>query len=94
MKRHTTVLIIALAPCAALAQRGPNDAYSRPAGTHEVAIERNVMVPMRDGTRLATDLYRPKDLAGARPTILVRTPYNKAARADGDPNALFFASHG
>ena len=29
---------------------------------------------------------------GARPTILVRTPYNKAANQAGDPNAKFFAS--
>lgn len=85
---------LAALPPAALAQRAPSDAYPRTAGTHEVTIERNIMVPMRDGTRLATDLYRPKDLDGPRPTILVRTPYNKALRPDGDPNALFFASHG
>ena len=39
-------------------------------------IERKVMVPMRDGVRLATDVYRPKDASGPVPTIFVRTPYN------------------
>ncbi|MGB7281070.1 MAG: CocE/NonD family hydrolase, partial [Candidatus Acidiferrum sp.] len=39
-------------------------------------IERKVMVPMRDGVRLATDIYRPKDAAGPVPIIWVRTPYN------------------
>jgi hypothetical protein len=39
-------------------------------------VERKVMVPMRDGVRLATDVYRPKDATGPVPTIWVRTPYN------------------
>jgi hypothetical protein len=39
-------------------------------------IERKVMVPMRDGIRLATDIYRPKNAAGKVPIIFVRTPYN------------------
>jgi predicted acyl esterase len=39
-------------------------------------IERKVMVPMRDGKRMATDVYRPKDQSKKYPTIFVRTPYN------------------
>src|SRR5580692_7010069 len=39
-------------------------------------IERKVMVPMRDGVRLATDIYRPKNFEGPVPIIWVRTPYN------------------
>lgn len=39
-------------------------------------IERKVMVPMRDGVRLATDVYRPKNASGKVPAIWVRTPYN------------------
>jgi putative CocE/NonD family hydrolase len=39
-------------------------------------IDRKVMVPMRDGKRMATDIYRPKDTSRAYPTIFVRTPYN------------------
>ncbi len=39
-------------------------------------IERKVMMPMRDGVRLATDVYRPNGAAGRVPTIFVRTPYN------------------
>jgi predicted acyl esterase len=37
------------------------------------------MMPMPDGVRLATDIYRPKNAAGSGgkvPTIWVRTPYN------------------
>src|SRR5260370_936497 len=39
-------------------------------------IERKVMVPMRDGKRMATDVYRPKDTSRKYPIIFVRTPYN------------------
>ena len=38
----------------------------------------NVMVPMRDGVRLATDIYLPHWGSGKWPVIMERTPYNKA----------------
>jgi putative CocE/NonD family hydrolase len=48
-----------------------------------VALE-TVMVPMRDGAKLATDLYRPgqggKPAAGRFPVLIERTPYNKIGR--------------
>ncbi len=34
-----------------------------------------VMVPMRDGTRLATDVYLPDRSGGPWPALLLRTPY-------------------
>lgn len=75
---------LAIAAGAALAaQRGgglpPDQVAQRLAAErelHEIAVvDRKVMMPMRDGVRLATDIYRPK---GAAPvgTIFVRTPYN------------------
>jgi uncharacterized protein len=39
-------------------------------------VDRKVMLPMPDGVRLATDVYRPKHATGTVPTIWVRTPYN------------------
>jgi len=39
-------------------------------------VDRKVMVPMRDGKRMATDIYRPKDTSKKYPIIFVRTPYN------------------
>src|SRR6202451_4731409 len=39
-------------------------------------IDRKVMVPMRDGKRMAADIYRPKDASKKYPIIFVRTPYN------------------
>ena len=39
-------------------------------------IDRKLMIPMRDGKRMAADVYRPKDTAKKYPVIFVRTPYN------------------
>ena len=39
-------------------------------------VHRKVMLPMRDGIRLATDVYVPKNAGDRVPTILVKTPYN------------------
>jgi hypothetical protein len=35
------------------------------------AIERKQMIPMRDGKRMATDVYRPKDTSKKYPAIFV-----------------------
>ena len=39
-------------------------------------IDRKVMVPMRDGKRMAADIYRPRDTSKKYPIIFSRTPYN------------------
>jgi putative CocE/NonD family hydrolase len=41
-----------------------------------IVIEKNVMVPMTDGVRLATDVFRLQE-APPSPVLLVRTPYGK-----------------
>jgi putative CocE/NonD family hydrolase len=41
-----------------------------------IRIDKNIMVPMRDGVRLATDVYRLDDTTPA-PVLLTRTPYDK-----------------
>ncbi|MBT8272004.1 MAG: CocE/NonD family hydrolase, partial [Bacteroidia bacterium] len=45
-------------------------------------IEEKVMMPMRDGIRLATDIYRPKTDKKV-PIIFSRTPYNFNSWGDG-----------
>jgi len=63
---------------------------------YEVVCRRNVMVAMRDGVRLATDLYLPAQEGaadGAFPVLLERTPYNKL-RGDLVKMAKFFACRG
>ncbi len=39
-------------------------------------VERKVMIAMRDGVRVAADIYRPKDASKKYPIIWSRTPYN------------------
>ena len=39
-------------------------------------VDRKLMIPMRDGVRMATDVYRPKDTVKKVPVVFVRTPYN------------------
>ena len=43
-------------------------------------IKRDVMIPMRDGTKLHTVIVIPKDATNA-PIVLTRTPYNASGRA-------------
>jgi len=45
-------------------------------------IDQKVMMPMRDGVRLATDIYRPKGNAKV-PIVFSRTPYNFNTWIDG-----------
>src|SRR5690348_2266376 len=62
----------------------------------EARVETDVMIPMRDGVRLAADVYRPgKDghpAPGRFPTLLTRTPYNKG-RGDS-AEAKYYAARG
>jgi putative CocE/NonD family hydrolase len=44
----------------------------------KVEFEPNHLVPMRDGVRLATDLYVPQGASGKLPTILIRTQYDRS----------------
>ena len=39
-------------------------------------VERKLLIPMRDGVRLATDVYRPKNAGGPVPIVFSKTPYN------------------
>ncbi|MDP6798216.1 MAG: CocE/NonD family hydrolase [SAR202 cluster bacterium] len=62
-----------------------------------VVIDRDVMLTMRDGVNLATDIYFPAtdgDVAEWQfPVILERTPYNKATAAQ-TAKAKYFARRG
>lgn len=71
-------------PAAALAQ-----AYD------VVRAEHDLMIPVRDGARMATDIYRPARggvvLEERLPVLLIRTPYDKTLQQH---DAEYFARHG
>ena len=54
------------------------------AGPVSLHVETDVPVPMRDGTTLYADIYRP-DGPGPFPVILQRTPYDKTAPLSMNP---------
>jgi len=94
MKKYFAVFALALlvifnAGCATMLAKaldvGPGERL-------KMKTELNVMVPMSDGIKLATDIYRPaRD--GKYPVVLCRMPYGtdgKAFKAFGD----FFVRHG
>ena len=67
-----------------------------PEPKYKVGLLKSRMVPMRDDTRLSTDLYIPETKKNKLPVILIRTPYNKNNYRDKDkrPIAYMFASQG
>jgi putative CocE/NonD family hydrolase len=77
------IVLLPIALCLAIAQPPSPDAATiarRNAIEKELQslaiVDRKVMVPMSDGKRMATDVYRPKDTSRKYPVIFVRTPYN------------------
>ena len=101
MKRLLFVVSLALA--ASITIGGPSAglrAAQRPAPEKVydvVQVEKDLMIPMRDGIKIATDIYRPfiKDEAepAKLPILLSRTPYDKTA-ANAVEQAKWFAKHG
>ena len=68
----------------------------RPANEN-VKVQHDVMIPMRDGVKLATDIYFPLSngapVQGKLPVLLHRTPYDKL-RGRLPDQAMLFASRG
>ena len=61
---------------------GQNEAVTLEKLKEIAVVDQKVMMPMRDGIRLATDIYRPKG-PGKYPVILSKTPYNFNQWIDG-----------
>ena len=72
----------------------PGDAVTTPQVIHDgldkvtppeldTVTERDVWIPMRDGTRLVADITRPVG-EGPWPTLLIRTPYGRDLESPGD----------
>ena len=97
-RREFCVRFLQLAAALAVPARGfANSAR----GAFDVIVQRDVMVAMRDGVQMATDIYLParegKALTKRVPVILERTPYGKSGttlRHASAEIANFYASHG
>ncbi len=73
------------------------EAYEGSHQQYDAVVEQNVMAPMRDGVRLAADIYFPavggRGAEGEFPVVLERTPYEKATPRQVS-KAKYFARRG
>ena len=72
--------LAALPSAAALARGNPmarEGALSSP--VHEIMVEKDVMVPLRDGTLASIDIYRPR-ASGRFPVLVEGTAYAKSCQ--------------
>ena len=73
------LLLPAAIPWAENPQEADRQSLSEP--IYDVLVQKNVPIPMRDGTALIADLYFPAKnnqiLEGKLGTLLQRSPYNK-----------------
>jgi predicted acyl esterase len=65
------------APGAAPEQGGSSPPEHRRATERGMLIERDLQVPMRDGTQVYVDVFRPADEAGTVPPLIAWAPYGK-----------------
>jgi len=73
MRPALTSLVLLVIPAALQAQVPPQS----PATDHTARYtKREVMIPMRDGVRLFTAIYAPRDTTTKHPIIMLRTPYS------------------
>ncbi len=104
MSRSFALLGLVLAGCGAAgcgagAPEEPTGAPLRPPESiwEAIQVEENHLLPMRDGVRLATDVFRParngEPAAGLFPALLHRTPYDRTSPRLAE-QARWFASRG
>ena len=91
-KQTMVLLLVGFAFATWAAAHNADDSF----GPHGVSVMKDVMVPARDGVRLATDVYLPTDASGTllpekMPAILTRTPYSKNG---AETAGRYYASHG
>jgi uncharacterized protein len=96
-RRELGIRFLQLATLLAL----PARSFAAEQGAFDVIVQSDVMMPMRDGVRLATDIYRPASqgrfAAQQFPVILERTPYGKSQQGTRHASASIarmLASHG
>ena len=79
-------LLVAFA-CSALppvAVHAADDAKPAPRDLRETYTKYEYRIPMRDGTKLFTVVYVPKDASKTYPFLVNRTPYSAGVRAEGE----------
>ena len=100
MRRATASLVclMVIAWFAQINRAGSPELLAQSAGTsisqptYQVTLQFDVKVPMRDGVKLSTDIYRP-DAPGTFGVIVIRTPYDNITEGNVR-DAMDFATRG
>ncbi|MBA3974857.1 MAG: X-Pro dipeptidyl-peptidase [Candidatus Solibacter sp.] len=99
MKHTTAIIVLACFSIGYAQQRGRMDArmLDRQAAVKAAYTKHEFMIPMRDGVKLFTAVYTPKDKSEPYPMMMSRTPYSVAPygienyrAALGPPSERFF----
>ncbi len=88
MRMHPILRTVALATTALSVLPSFRPSVLSAQKTSERYTKQFVMVPMRDGTKLNTEIYIPKTGDGRRAMVLTRTPYGLGHDADGFSPAM------
>lgn len=78
MIRKAYALLLLLFPVLLIAQTDQDSAWIR-----ENYTKTELYIPMRDGVRLFTSVYMPKDKSEKHPILMTRTPYSCAPYGEG-----------
>lgn len=102
MNRHFAVSIVcaslaAAAGASAAPESIPDYANYTPAALQrelgrDAVSELAILVPMRDGTGLNTNVYRPKNATGRLPTIFVKTPYDALPQGNSSSQSMILTA--
>src|SRR5580765_6084802 len=86
--KHVWILTLAIGSGVFLAPAF-RAAQQTPAGYLDSLEKREEMIPMRDGLKLHTEIYSPKNAGEALPILMVRTPYGIANPDSGISNMIY-----
>src|SRR5258707_5597128 len=88
MRKILAVIIYCLIIVAAKVQYPQDSAWIR-----DNYIKKEVYIPMRDGIKLFTAIYIPKDGTEKHPFLMTRTPYSCAPYGEKNFNAGLWNRH-
>jgi putative CocE/NonD family hydrolase len=86
MKKMLTILFTLFSSLVALSQYTQDSAWIK-----DNFIKKELYIPMRDGVKLFTSVYIPKDATEAHPILLNRTPYSCAPYGEKNWRPFWFS---
>ncbi len=86
-RRACAGFLLGLGLCGCVA--GAQEAKPAPPDLTKIFAKHDVMIPMRDGVKLHTEIYTPKDANAPLPIFIERSPYGISARDKGHSPILY-----